>query len=129
MDFQNLFDIGTHIPTQTLSINRKLLKPIFIYKRAINTHDTNIVSRYVFSLESDFAQLSGKHNQIIISQIPIKKFMLNITPNGLKEVSKSEFIGVEEAKQRQKVLQDERERKERNKNDPGKELVPGPGER
>lgn len=129
MDFQNLFDIGTHIPTQTLSINRKLLKPINIYKRTINNIETNIVSSYIFSLESDFVQLSGKHNQIIISQIPIKKFMLNITPNGLKEVSKSEFIGVEEAKQRQKVLQDERERKERNKNDPGKELVPGPGER
>jgi len=124
----NIFD-EINSNQEKISINLKLLKLLKLKLRTLNQKETLNICNYNFSIDTDYIN-KVKNEIIFISNIKINEFILNITPLGLKKISKNNLLGINEMKQKIREIEEEKERKkEREKMIPPKEPIPGPGER
>jgi len=115
----------------SIQIFPELLKLKLLKLRTLNQEETLKNSSFLFYDKVNKYERNN-NNVVVISDIILNDFIFNITPYGLKRLKKEDFLGIEAARKRQIALEDEQERKkkEKDKGDPGvgKKFV-GPGER
>ena len=127
----NLFDKNTSKKNKKnfISLTDINLKEIIILKnRNINTKLSETISKYIFSINTNYLYKKEKKS-IYIFNIELNEFILNITPNGLRKISKSQVLGIDEAKKRIKYIEEQNKQKEKVIQEPGKEFgIKAPGD-
>lgn len=116
---KNFFDTDTNILDENIinsSSNNFIFKKIKL--RTLNNDDTKNVCNYNF-FENINKYNKNNNNIVLISNIQIKDYLFNITPKGLFKISKDNFTGINEIKKKIKLIEESREKKEREKFDPG----------
>lgn len=112
-----------------IEININELKLKKLKNRILNYEESLYNSTYLF-FENSNNYRKIKNSNIYIPNILLNDFLFNITPYGLKKLSKNIILDIEEIKRRKKEIMEEQKRKERKKENPGIDGmgVSGPGE-
>jgi hypothetical protein len=111
-----------------IEIKKENIKLKLLKKKTLLFFPTKQTINYNF-FEKTNGFSKNNNNIVYIPNIILNKFLLNITPIGLKKITKEKVLGIEELNKKKKELIFDKEKQQQKRNPERNVGIDGPGSR